>query len=94
MLKHTVYLFAQSTSGVDLPQADFSSSLVNIVKIVMGVIALLSVLFVAIGGIRYTLSAGDPQNLAKAKNTIISALIGLAIAVSVFIIIGFVGSQF
>ena len=46
---------------------------------VIGVAGVVSVIFVVYGGIAYISSAGDPSKLQKAKQSIIYALIGLAI---------------
>lgn len=59
----------------------------NILSIVIGIIAAIAVLFVAIGGLRYVLSQGDPQAVSKAKSTIVYALIGLAFAVFAQVIV-------
>jgi len=57
----------------------------NLIQVILadlfGVIGALSLLFLIIGGFRYVLSSGDPQNTALAKGTIIYAIIGLLIAV-------------
>jgi hypothetical protein len=65
------------------------STLQTILNIVIGIIAALSVLFVVIGGMRYVLSAGDPQAANKAKETIIFALVGLVIAIIAESIVAF-----
>jgi hypothetical protein len=41
----------------------------------------ISVVFIIIGGIRYATSGGDAEKVKKAKNTILHACIGLAVAV-------------
>ena len=76
-----------------LPKPGIQSALPGILRVVFAAAALLSVIFVAIGGLKYVLSNGDPQGMAKAKNTIINALVGLIIAVSAFTIISFVGTR-
>jgi hypothetical protein len=76
-----------------LPNASFENSLPSILRVVFVSAALLSVIFVAIGGLKYTLSSGDPQGAAKAKNTILYALIGLVVAVMAFTIVSFVGGR-
>ena len=58
-----------------------------ILKLVFGALALLSLLFIVIGGLRYTLSGGDSNAIASAKKTITYAVIGLVIGVSTFTII-------
>ena len=59
---------------------DTAGSLVtNAVQWVIGIAGTVAVIFVVYGGISYATSAGDPGKLQKAKQTIIYALIGLAI---------------
>lgn len=95
----TVVAVACSGSTVDFsclpnPASVQSGSFIPILlTLVIGIVAAISVLFVAIGGVRYIISQGDPQGAAKAKNTIIYALIGLAVAVIAQGIVIFVVKQ-
>lgn len=75
-------------SGLPQPPAD-GSSIQTILTIVIGIIAVVSVLFVAIGGMRYIFSQGDPNAVSAAKSTIIYALIGLVLAISAQLIVVF-----
>ncbi len=52
----------------------------TVLSIVFSVIGALSFLTIVIAGFKYILSQGDPQNVSRAKNTIIYALVGLVIA--------------
>ena len=45
------------------------------------------------GGIKYATSAGDSNKVTAAKNTILYAVIGLAVAVLAFAIVNFVVSH-
>lgn len=66
-----------------LPQAPANSaSLQTILGVVFGIIGALSLLVITLSGLRYIMSAGDPQKTAQAKNGIIYALIGLAVSLS------------
>jgi len=58
--------------------------------IVFAVIGAFAVLIVTVSGLRYVLSAGDPQKIARAKDGIIYSLVGLAIAIFAESIIYFV----
>lgn len=92
---------SQSVLGPDIfdgtPQlgceGDDSNAIQLILKTVFGILAVLSVIFVAIGGIRYAISGGDANAIASAKKTITYALIGLVLGVSVFIIVNFIFKQ-
>jgi len=67
-----------------------SGNIEEILQIVFGLGATISVLVIVIAGIMFILSRGDPQKSATARNAIIYAGIGLAIMVSAFAIVGFV----
>ncbi len=85
--------FAQITSLNlnGLPHATASHGEVQIIlNIIIGIIGALSLLFITIGGFRYILSQGDPQGVAKAKGTVLYALIGLVIAIIAETLVAFV----
>lgn len=78
--------------GNDVPDTLFGSGSIftNIVNVLLFVIGAISVIMLIIGGIRYTISAGDSGNVTAAKNTIMYALIGLAVAFLAFAIVNWV----
>ncbi|RWZ79416.1 MAG: hypothetical protein EOT04_01705 [Candidatus Chaera renei] len=63
---------------------DTLNGIVNGVFFIAGAI---SIIFVIIGGIRYIMSQGDAQNISRAKNTILYALVGLVVVTSAFFIV-------
>lgn len=65
----------------------FVQNVINWILIAVGIIA---VLFIIIGGIRYATSAGDPDKVKKAKNTLLYAIIGLAVALLAAVIVNLV----
>lgn len=90
--------------GVSANGSQCSPAITNINDTWLIVIALLEILFrlaaiVAVGfivyaGFLYTTSQGEPEKTAQAKNTIINALVGLAIAVSATAIVSFLTRSF
>jgi len=67
--------------GTGLPMVTAGSGeLQTILQIVFGIAAALAVLFIVIGGLRFVLSAGSSENVTKARETILYAVIGLVIA--------------
>jgi len=75
----------------DLPVVGASgASIASIFQLVFGVIGSLAVLIIVVAGLRFILANGDPQTVSQARNTIIYAAVGLAIAVSAEIIVTFV----
>jgi hypothetical protein len=79
--------------GGNVPQNLFTGSnplFTTIVNVLLFVIGAISVIMLIIGGIRYTVSAGDSGNVTAAKNTIMYAIIGLVIAFLAFAIVNWV----
>lgn len=75
-----------------LPQVNTNSStpLETVLTIVFTVMGSVALIVIIVSGIQLTLSQGDPQGVNKARNTIIYAAIGLAVAVSAGSILSFV----
>lgn len=69
------------------------STIDRVVNIVFSLAGGLALLFTVIGGLRFILSSGDPQNTARAKNTIIYALVGLIVTMFAFAIVKFVTNR-
>ena len=65
-------------------------SIVNWLLFAIGAIAVIMIVW---GGIKYATSAGDSNKVTAAKNTILYAVIGLAVAVLAFAIVNFVVSN-
>ncbi|HUD06389.1 MAG TPA: pilin [Candidatus Saccharimonadales bacterium] len=62
----------------------------NILFSILGAIALL---IVTIAGFRYVISRGEPQEVSKAKDTILYALIGLVVCMAALAIVNFVAGN-
>jgi hypothetical protein len=79
--------------GGNVPQNLFTGSnpiFTTVVNVLLFIIGAISVIMLIIGGIRYTVSAGDSSNVTAAKNTIMYAIIGLIIAFLAFAIVNWV----
>ena len=61
----------------------------NIISAIIGILGIVAVVFIVIGGIQYMTSAGDSAKTKKAKDTILYACIGLAVAALAFAITQF-----
>jgi lysylphosphatidylglycerol synthetase-like protein (DUF2156 family) len=66
-------------------------SIVNWLLFAIGAIAVIMIVW---GGIKYATSAGDSNKVTAAKNTILYAVIGLAVAVLAFFVVNFVVDLF
>lgn len=86
-------LFSQivDPNSVNVPKPTTEASQVqSLLQIVFGILGAIAVIVVVVAGLNYVVSSGDPQKTAKAKNTILYALVGLAISVLSFTIVTFV----
>lgn len=73
-----------------LPTGVRDSNIQNGLTIAFGIAGGISLIVVAYGALKFVLSQGNPQEVTKAKNTIIDGLIGLAIIASAGGIVAFV----
>jgi hypothetical protein len=90
MIQRIIYYFAQALINVDLPHNAKTDNLTSILNVVFGILGAISVLVITIAGIQFMTSGGEPQKVANAKNTIIYALVGLAVAIFAAVIVNFV----
>lgn len=75
----------------DLPRAGASSAnLQHIIQIVLGIVAVVAVLIIVIAGLNFVVSQSDPQKVARARETIIYALVGLVVTILAEVIVTFV----
>lgn len=84
--------FAQiSQKELEIPQPSLTQNTISsVLQVVFGVAGGVALLIITIAGLQYVLSQGNPQSTAKAKDTILYALIGLIVCILAFSIIGFV----
>jgi hypothetical protein len=78
------------TSGnLPTPKAN-STAIGTVLGIAFGIIGAMALLMIAVSGLRYVLSAGDPQKTAQARDSIIYSLVGLTVAIMAEAIVHFV----
>lgn len=90
---------SQTSSGLCLPADPTGASqnlggdqtvgglIIYIIDIMLGLAAILSVLFIIIGGYQYIFDGGSSESAKKGKKTVVNALIGLIIIVLSYTII-------
>lgn len=83
---------AKVTFNGPLPRTS-DNLLSNILYIAFGALGGISVIIIIWAGIKYTMSGGDPNKTAEAKNQILYAAVGLAVALSATAIVTFAGSR-
>lgn len=71
--------FSEDCTEANSCVTDTNALWLNLIQWVIGIAGIIAAIFVVLGAIGYLTSAGDPNKLKKAKDTIMYALIGLAI---------------
>lgn len=66
------------------------TSLQDILSIIFAIAGAIAFLVVILAGFQFVISGGDPQKVSKARQTILFAVIGLAVCSAAFIIVKFV----
>ncbi len=64
-----------------------------IINILLRVAAMIAVFYIIYGGIKFMTSQGNPEEINKAKSTVLSAVIGLIICVIADVSISFIAGQ-
>lgn len=64
--------------------------IVKLVRIALGFIGIIAIIFVLYAGFLWMTSAGNEQKIAQAKKTLVNAIIGLIIILSSFLIVSFI----
>lgn len=65
---------------------------IAVLDILLRLAGILSVIFVIVGGFKFILSQGNPENAKGARNTIINALVGVAITTVATALVTFLGN--
>lgn len=66
----------------------------NVVNVLLMAVGVISIVMIIVGGILFGLSSGDAQKTARARNTVLYAVIGLAVSVFAAAIVNFVFNRF
>ena len=69
-------------------------ALQSIANLVFAISAVVAVISIIIYGIMYSVSAGDPGKVLKAKNGIIYSVVGLLVVWCAFVITNYVAGRF
>ena len=81
------------SSTKDNTSSDVLPVAVAIVDNLVRIAALVAIVFVVIGGVKYVTSQGEPEGIKSAKDSIINALIGLVVAIIAAAVVSFIGNQ-
>ncbi len=89
------YIFYFANGIIEKPKSipDTPASADKLASLIIyagAVAAVISVLVIVIAGIQFILSSGEPGKVAKARNAILYAVVGLAVSLSATAIASFV----
>lgn len=93
VIKNVVWAQATSYSiediggSVGLATVDLKTLVINIIKWVLGLVSLVAVSYLIYGGVLWLTSRGNEEKIAKAKKTIINAVIGVIIVLLAWAIV-------
>lgn len=62
----------------------------TVVTVLLWASGIISVIVIIVGGIMYSVAAGDPGKISKAKDTVLYAVIGLVVSILAYTIVNFV----
>jgi cysteine-rich repeat protein len=80
----------EDAAGTGLAQNDLQVSIVNIVRIILGFLGIVAVIIILYGGFIWMTAGGDANKIVRAKQILISAVVGLIIILSSFVIASFI----
>lgn len=93
-----IALLARSIVNLVMPVATTNTNVAGVVasgiSLFMWVIGVVAIVMLIVAGLLYVLSGGDPGRTKTAKDAILYAIVGLAVALLGGAIIGFVNTQF
>src|SRR5579872_6028889 len=81
-------------SALCLGATQLGSVIVNAINLIFVVAALLALVFLIIGGVKWLTSQGEKEGVNKARETIVASIVGLVIIFLSYLIINFVLNLF
>ena len=92
---YIVAAFSIKANEVGLPTSTPTvvAALSNVVTLLIGLVGLLSVLFIVVGGIKIVTSNGDPARYKSGRDTIMYSVIGIILSIAAYAIVTFVAAN-
>ena len=92
VVSHAATTFSIESIGSDigLQNTDLKQTVLNIIRLVLGLMTLIAVVLVIYGGFVWLTAAGNEENIEKAKKIISAAVIGLIIILLAWAVVIFV----
>ena len=75
---------------IGLGESDLKATVINIIRLILGLMTLIAVTMIIYGGFRWLTAAGNEENVEKAKKIISAAVFGLIVILLAWAIVIFV----
>jgi uncharacterized membrane protein len=79
--------------GLPTTTATVGDALVNITKLLMSAVGGLALIFIVVAGIQMALSAGNSKRFMQARETLLYAVVGLAVSIAALAIVTFISNS-
>ncbi len=80
----------QYATDIGLGTQDVRTTAAGLIRAFMGLLGIIAVVIILMGGFQWMISGGEPEKAKKARQMIISGIIGLVIIFSAFAIAQFI----
>lgn len=88
-------IFAELIPAKNLPAADPVDVMIkNGFNLALALAGAIAVAFIIYGGIKYMISRGNPDEIKKARDSILYSVIGIVVVMIAFIVVNFVIGKF
>lgn len=81
-------------AGISNSSTDLSGSVASILNFVLSFVGVIFLILLIYGGFLWMTSTGNQESITKARNIVISAIIGLVIVLSAYTITRYIGTTF
>ena len=73
---------------------NINSLVLSVINLLLYIVAVVAVVMIIVGGMKYLTSSGDSGKVTSAKNTVVYAVVGLLVAIFSWVIVNFIVKQF
>ncbi len=88
----TAFTIEDIGTTLGLGTADLKEVVINIIQWVLGILALVAVVMIIVGGVRWMTAGGNEEHVEGAKKIITAAVIGMIIVLLAWAIVIFVAN--
>ena len=80
--------------GIPTDNPTIGSGLTKVVTLLSELIGMAAIVMVIVGGLQIVLASGNPARFKQGRETVIYAVVGLAVAISAYAIVTYISGSF